>query len=439
MTDSALSAMTLLRLRALAREKGVRLPSNASKSQVVALLQKASRQETAESLAPAGLNPAVPELLQTGECGHARGELEIQPAGYGFLRALDEGQKDVYLSINQIRRFHLADGDRVEGVTRPLREGERYMAMLIIQSVNGLSPAQHTARKTFDELTPLYPKEQLILEPAGDHPDPALRLIDLMAPLGRGQRGLIVSPPKAGKTTLLKKIALSLAARYPEMDIYMLLLDERPEEVTDMQRTVPGQVFFSTFDDPPQRHAQVAEQVLSRARRQVECGRHVVLLVDSLTRLARANNLNIAPSGRLLSGGLDPAALALPKRLFGSARQLEEGGSLTVLATALIDTGSRLDEVVYEEFKGTGNMELHLDRRLQEKRIFPALNLYRSGTRREEDLLSPQALSVSTRLRRLLDPNPDGATEMLLDLVGKTANNAEFLAKFDHWMEKITP
>ena len=309
--------------------------------------------------------------------------------------------------------------------------------MLYIQSINGLHPESATRRKHFDELTPIYPRQRFTLESASADNDLALRLIDLMSPIGKGQRGLIVSPPKAGKTTLIKKIATAISSCYPEAILYVLLLDERPEEVTDLKRTVKAQIFFSTFDDPPQRHRMLAEETLEKAKRQVECGRDVVLLVDSLTRLARASNLSVPSSGRLLSGGLDPAAIALPKKLFGAARQVEEGGSLTILATALIDTGSRMDDIIYEEFKGTGNMELHLDRKLQERRIFPALNLYRSGTRREEDLLSPQELAVSAQVRKMLSQNPEDATELLIDLMSHTQSNAEFVARFDTWLGRL--
>lgn len=444
MEKETLSALRLPQLRQLAKNHKISLAAGLRKREIVDLLARTlpgrTDTEAAEPIAPlpsAGVNPAVPELIKSGGCGKARGVLEVQRDGYGFLRALDDGQKDVYVSIAQIRRFSLREGDLVAGVTRPLREGERYLAMLYIESINGLLPEQAARRKHFDELTPIYPRQRLALEGGGIQGDLALRLIDLMAPIGKGQRGLIVSPPKAGKTTLIKKIAASVAESYPEMILYVLLLDERPEEVTDLKRSVRGQVFFSTFDDPPQRHRQLAEETLEKAKRQVECGRDVMLLVDSLTRLARANNLSVPSSGRLLSGGLDPAAIALPKKLFGAARQVEEGGSLTVLATALIDTGSRMDDIIYEEFKGTGNMELHLDRRLQEKRIFPALNLYRSGTRREEDLLSPEALSVSGRLRKLLSQNPDDATELLLELLSHTRSNAEFIARFDTWMARL--
>jgi len=443
MDKQSLSRLPLRQLRQLARNHQIRIPAGMHKLEIVELMAASLGDldvEIAQPLEPqtiGGVNPAVPELIRSGGCGTARGLLELQPDGYGFLRALDDGQKDVYVSIAQVRRFSLREGDLVSGVTRPLREGERYLAMLYIESINGQSPEQAAHRKHFDELTPVYPREQLMLEQGSADGDLALRLIDLMAPIGKGQRGLIVSPPKAGKTTLIKKIASAIAAFYPQMELYVLLLDERPEEVTDLKRSIRGEIFFSTFDDPPQHHRRLAEETLEKAKRQVECGRDVVLLVDSLTRLARASNLSVPSSGRLLSGGLDPAAIALPKRLFGAARQVEEGGSLTVLATALIDTGSRLDDVIYEEFKGTGNMELHLDRRLQEKRVFPALNLYRSGTRREEDLLTPEALSVSSRLRRILSQNPEEATELLIDLMGRTATNEEFIARFDGWIARL--
>jgi len=383
------------------------------------------------------INPSIPQMLESDDCGVARGVLDIQDDGYGFLRAIDPNQKDVYVSIAQIRRFSLRNGDLVEGRTRPERENERYLAMLYISTINGLSPEESAKRPQFENLTPIYPNRRLRLEEPQAKTDLAIRLLDLVAPIGYGQRGLIVSPPKAGKTTLIKEIAAAVAANIPQPELIVLLIDERPEEVTDMMRSVKGDVYYSTFDQDSAHHIQVAEQTLEKARRSVEKGKDVVLLLDSLTRLARASNLTCTPSGRLLSGGLDPAALAMPKRFFGSARCVEEGGSLTILATALVDTGSRLDDIIYEEFKGTGNMELHLDRKLQERRVFPAMDLYKSGTRHEEKLLTPDELSGIWKVRKLLSGNPDDATELLIDMMAKTTNNTEFLARLESWLSMM--
>jgi transcription termination factor Rho len=379
-------------------------------------------------------NPAVPDLLNSAECGEAEGILDIQPDGYGFLRALSPEQKDVYVSIAQIRRFSLRQGDHVQGKTRPEREGERYLAMLYITSVNGESPDVASQRKHFDSLTPIFPEERLTLERKDTPEDLAIRLIDLVAPIGRGQRGLIVSPPKAGKTTLLKKIANSITANSPDVKLIILLIDERPEEVTDMQRSTKGEVVFSTFDERPENHCRVSEIVIERAKRMVELGQHVVILLDSITRLSRAYNITVPPSGRSLSGGLDPGALYKPKRFFGAARNVEEKGSLTIMATALVDTGSRMDDMIYEEFKGTGNLEIHLDRNLQERRVFPALDLYRSGTRREEKLLSPKELEGIWSVRKLLSGKQENATELLIDMMSKTPCNDDFLTKLNDWL-----
>lgn len=381
------------------------------------------------------VNPAVPNLLNTGDCGTAEGILEVQADGYGFLRALDHNQKDVYISIAQIRRFNLRNGDHIRGITRPeKKEGERYLAMLYITSINGDTPEVAAKRKSFDELTPIYPDQRLTLERLDKPDDLAIRLLDLVAPVGKGQRGLIVSPPKAGKTTILKKIASSIVANYPDVTLMVLLIDERPEEVTDMQRSIQGEVIYSTFDEQPENHCIVAENVLERAKRLVEHDRDVVILMDSITRLARANNQIVPTSGRLLSGGLDPGALYLPKRFFGAARNIENGGSLTILATALVDTGSRLDDIIYEEFKSTGNMELHLDRKLQERRIFPAIDFYRSGTRREEVLLSPSEMKAMWQIRKLLSGNAEDSTELLIDMMTRTQNNAQFIEKLGTWL-----
>ena len=376
-------------------------------------------------------NPAVEGMLANSECGEGQGVLDIQPDGYGFLRAenYQAGDKDTYVSIAQIRRFGLRNGDWVAGRTRPQREGDRYSALFYITSVNGESPDKAQRRPSFEDLVPIYPNERLRLENAGNERDLALRAIDLVAPIGKGQRGLIVSQPKAGKTVLLKKIANALTENNPELKLIVLLIDERPEEVTDMQRSISGEVVYSTFDEEPENHTRVAEMVLDRAERLVEMGKDVVVLLDSITRLARAYNLVIPPTGRSLSGGLDPGALYKPKRFFGAARNIENGGSLTIIATALVETGSRMDDIIYEEFKGTGNMELHLDRKLSEKRIFPAIDLLKSGTRRDDLLLTPDEQEATLALRRYLSGNTQESTEQTLTMLEKSANNAVFIEK----------
>jgi len=380
-------------------------------------------------------NPAVSEMLAAGECSEGSGILEIQPDGYGFLRAenYQEGPKDVYVSIAQIRRFGLRMGDHVVGKTRPQREGDRYTAMMYITGINGQKPEETGRRPRFDELIPVYPDERLRLEQPGEN-DMSLRIIDMLAPIGKGQRGLIVSPPKAGKTTLLKKLAHAITAAHPEIHLIVLLIDERPEEVTDMKRSIDGEVVYSTFDEAPENHTKVSEMVLERARRLVEQGKDVVVLMDSITRLARAYNIVIPPTGRSLSGGLDPGALHKPKRFFGAARNIENGGSLTVIATALVDTGSRMDDIIYEEFKGTGNMELHLDRKLSDRRVFPAVDMVRSGTRREELLLGEAELEGARRVRRMIaGGNDQEDAEQVMALVEKTTTNAEFFQRLNAW------
>ena len=381
-------------------------------------------------------NPAVPELLASADCGEGAGVLEIQPDGYGFLRAenCQKGPNDVYISIAQIRRFNLRQGDYVEGRTRPQREGDRYSAILYITRVNGEEPEKAAVRPRFEDLVPIYPDERIRLE-RPDGGDMSLRLVDMLAPIGKGQRGMIVSPPKAGKTTLLKKIANAITEGYPEIKLIVMLIDERPEEVTDMKRSINGEVVYSTFDEAPENHVRVSEMVLERAQRLVEMGQDVVVLMDSITRLARAYNLVITPTGRSLSGGLDPGALFKPKRFFGAARNIENGGSLTVIATALVDTGSRMDDIIFEEFKGTGNMELHLDRKLSDKRVFPAIDMVRSGTRREELLLSETELDGEMLVRRVLAGGKgQDMTEQIISLMGKTGTNAEFYEKMKGWI-----
>ncbi|MFP4978880.1 transcription termination factor Rho [Paenibacillus sp. CN-4] len=358
------------------------------------------------------------------------GVLEILPEGYGFLRPINylPSAEDIYISASQIRKFDLRTGDLVSGKCRTPKENERYFGLLQVNAVNGENPATAAERLHFPALTPLYPQDKLTLETSPTHL--STRIMDLLAPVGLGQRGLIVAPPKAGKTLLLKEIANSISANNPEIELFVLLIDERPEEVTDMQRSVKGEVVASTFDELPENHIKVAELVLQRALRLVEHKKDVVILLDSITRLARAYNLVVPPSGRTLSGGIDPAAFHRPKRFFGSARNVEEGGSLTILATALIDTGSRMDDIIYEEFKGTGNMELHLDRKLAERRIFPAIDIRRSGTRREEVLLTKEELDTIWSIRKNMNESYD-FVEGFLKKLRNSKTNAEFLAAFD--------
>lgn len=356
------------------------------------------------------------------------GILEIAEGGFGFLRFHNflTSDKDIYVSPSQIRRFNLKTGDKIRGITRRPNEGEKFGALLYVNSVNGDEPGVAIRRPDFDDLTPIFPNQRITLENGST--ELSMRLIDLVAPIGKGQRGLIVAPPKAGKTVLLKKVANSIEKMYPEIEMIVLLVDERPEEVTDMQRSIGGEVIYSTFDEMPQNHVKVAEMVLARAQRLVEHGRDVVILLDSITRLARAYNLVIPPTGRTLSGGLDPGALHKPKKFFGAARKMEEGGSITILATALIETGSRMDDMIFEEFKGTGNMELHLDRKLSEKRIFPAINLNKSGTRREDLLMNQDELEAIWTMRRAMaNIGTQEVTEHIIDQLAHTKNNADFI------------
>jgi transcription termination factor Rho len=361
----------------------------------------------------------------------SEGVLETLPDGFGFLRAPDynylAGPDDIYVSPSQIRRFDLQTGDTVSGQIRPPKEGERYFALLRVEAVNFEPPEKTRTRIFFENLTPLYPQEKFALETDADNL--SARVMDLLVPIGKGQRGLIVSPPRTGKTMLLQNLANSIAKNHPDTYLIVLLIDERPEEVTDMQRSVHGEVVSSTFDEPAQRHVQVAEMVIEKAKRLVEHKKDVVILLDSITRLARAYNTIAPSSGKILSGGVDSNALQRPKRFFGAARNIEDGGSLTIISTALIDTGSRMDDVIFEEFKGTGNLELHLDRKLADRRVFPAIDIAKSGTRKEELLLPKSDLSRIWVLRKVLNPlSPPEAMELLLSKMGKTKSNAEFLA-----------
>ncbi|WP_346936275.1 transcription termination factor Rho [Clostridium sp.] len=360
----------------------------------------------------------------------SKGVFELSDnANFGLLRMNNylSGNNDIYVSISQVRRFNLKTGDEVEGKVRSSKEGEKYQALLQVTKINGENPEKAVGRTSFERLTPIYPTERLKLE-TEDSKDLSTRLMDILSPIGKGQRGVIVAPPKAGKTSILKKIAHSIAVNHPEVKVIVLLIDERPEEVTDMQRSIKGDVIYSTFDEEPEHHAKVAYMVLERAKRMVEQGQDVIILLDSLTRLARAYNLTITRTGRTLSGGLDTGALLMPKKFFGAARNVEEGGSLTILATALVETGSRMDDMIFEEFKGTGNMEVHLDRQLQERRIFPALDIYKSGTRREDLLLTKSQLEVSYNIRKIMykTGNPQAVTEKLIGILSKTDNNEEF-------------
>ena len=370
---------------------------------------------------------------QTEQSGFifSEGVLEVLPDGFGFLRAPDynylPGPDDIYVSPSQIRKFDLQTGDTVSGQIRPPKEGERYFALIKVEAVNFESPDFARDKLFFENLTPLYPEERVTLETTADNL--SARVMDLMTPIGKGQRGLIVAAPRTGKTMLLQSIAQSIAANHSEVYLIVLLIDERPEEVTDMQRSVDGEVISSTFDEPAQRHVQVAEMVIEKAKRLVEHKKDVFILLDSVTRLARAYNTVIPPSGKVLSGGLDSNALQKPKRFFGAARNIEEGGSLTIMATALVDTGSRMDDVIFEEFKGTGNMEIHLDRKLVDKRVFPAIDIQKSGTRKEELLIEPEDLNRVWVLRKVLNPlSAVEAMELLLDKMSKTRSNQDFLA-----------
>jgi len=370
----------------------------------------------------------IVDEFNTSKDDEVMGVLEILPDGFGFLRGSNylSTEGDVYVSPSQIRRFNMKTGDKVKGITRHPKTGEKFRALLYVQKINDEKPETAIQRKSFETLTPIYPEEKLTLEKSQN--EIATRLIDLISPIGKGQRGLIVAPPKAGKTMLLKNVANSIAKNHPNVELIVLLIDERPEEVTDMKESINGEVIYSTFDQVSSHHVKVAEMVLNRAQRLVEHGKDVVILLDSITRLARAYNLTISPTGRTLSGGIDPGALHGPKKFFGAARNIRQGGSLTILATALVETGSRMDDVIFEEFKGTGNMELHLDRKLAEKRIFPAVDIYKSGTRREDLLLTDEEKSALYRLRREMSNNSVmEVTDKVIELLKRTKNNDEFI------------
>ena len=450
---SELEKKTLAELKIMAKEMDIPSVSGLKKSELIEKIEakqlsEAEKPQVAASDFSMTKNDEKSENPQehterekqiyeeTGE-----GILEVLPDGYGFLRAENclPGINAVYVSPAQIRRFNLRTGDRVKGIIRPPREGEKVGGLIYVQTVNGDAPFLAIRRPNFEDLTPIYPDEKLKLETEKD--ELSGRIIDLIAPIGKGQRGMIVAPPKVGKTILLTKMANAITKNHKEVHLIVLLIDERPEEVTDIQRSIEGenvQIVYSTFDEEPEHHKKVTEMVLERAKRMVEQGKDLVILLDSITRLARAYNLTIPPSGRTLSGGLDPAALYMPKKFFGAARNIENGGSLTILATALVDTGSKMDEVVFEEFKGTGNMELVLDRRMAERRIFPAVDIIKSSTRREEKLFSSEELECNYALRRMATTlSSTDMTEGFFDLMKKTKNNQEFMERLPVWEKTL--
>jgi transcription termination factor Rho len=391
-----------------------------------------ARPETAPEEPRGDFQPS-PELQELDSGIEAHGILEVMPDGFGFIRCENylPGENDVYVAPSQIRRFNMKTGDIIHGSRRVKTAAEKFAALLYVKKINGYPTSAAERRPNFENMTPIFPDERLHMETQGGKNTTAMRVLDLLAPIGKGQRGMIVSPPKAGKTTLLKDVAKAITVNHPDIHLMILLIDERPEEVTDIKESIYGnnvEVLYSTFDELPDRHKRVSEMVIERAKRLVEHGRDVVILLDSITRLARAYNLTVAPSGRTLSGGLDPAALHMPKRFFGAARNMREGGSLTVLATALVDTGSRMDDVIYEEFKGTGNMELVLDRKLSEKRIFPAIDILKSGTRRDDLLLTREEAEAVDIIRKATNTlKPEDAVEKILDLFSRTRNNREFV------------
>lgn len=420
-----LSSKKISELREIAKTLGIKNVSKLKKDELLSEISNNTQENTETKSEPKKVSGLT---LNEGD-NMVSGVLEVLPEnGFGFLRGENylSTPKDVYVSPTQIRRFNLKTGDKVSGIARPPKEEEKFPALIYVQHVNDDTPDKAIRRKPFEYLTPIFPEERIRL--ATNQRDYAMRLVDLLAPIGKGQRGLIVAPPKAGKTTLLKNIANNIEENHPEVTLIVLLIDERPEEVTDMKRSIKGDVVYSTFDQVPEHHAKVAEIVLERAQRLVEQNKDVVVLLDSITRLARAYNLTVPPSGRTLSGGLDPAALHKPKKFFGAARNIENGGSLTILATALVETGSRMDEVIFEEFKGTGNMELHLDRKLQEKRIFPAIDINKSGTRKEELLQDKRELEAVLAIRReLSNQTTQDVTENLINNLVRTKSNEDFI------------
>ena len=449
-----LEDMTLLDLKSLAKEHNIKNISKLKKEELITILKQILTNQDDAILHPLDENhsnnkhetekqydsngePVIDYKLTNEGDEIVEGILDILPDGYGFLRGDNylSSDKDVYVSMVQIRRFKLDNGDIVKGISR-FKEGEKFPSLIFVGEVNGEHPEKAMKRKRFDELIPIFPNEKLKMETVSN--DYATRIIDLISPIGKGQRGMIVAPPKVGKTTLIKKIANSISINNPEVELIVLLIDERPEEVTDMKRSIKGQVIHSTFDELPEHHVKVAEMVLERAKRLIEHEKDVVILLDSITRLTRAYNLVIPSSGRTLSGGIDPAALHKPKKFFGAARNIENGGSLTILATALIDTGSRMDDVIFEEFKGTGNMEVHLDRKLSEKRIFPAIDINKSGTRREDLLLTKKEMETVFALRKALNSLPVAdVTEQVISQMTQTKNNEEFVDKIDVYLRRF--
>ena len=424
--------LTIAELKELCKEKKLKNISGLKKDELIELLLKQENSvQVNEILEEKKISEEGYTLNEGDEI--VEGILEVLPDGYGFLRGENylPTPKDVYVSPVQIKRFRLDTGDKLKGIKRTPKEGEKFPALIYVGEVNGQHPENAMKRIPFDDLTPIYPTERLKLETSAT--EYTMRLMDLLSPIGKGQRGMIVAPPKAGKTTILKQIANSITKNNPEVELIVLLIDERPEEVTDMKRSITGDVIYSTFDEQPEHHVKVAEMVLGRAKRLTEQKKDVVILLDSITRLARAYNLVIPTSGRTLSGGLDPSALHKPKRFFGAARNTEDAGSLTILATALVETGSKMDDVIFEEFKGTGNMEVHLDRKLSEKRIFPAIDINKSGTRREELLLTEKEQNVVYQLRRSMSSmNSVEMTEQLISQIIKTKTNDEFLDKLEY-------
>ena len=426
-------SLPLTSLKEIAKARGLKGVSTMKKADIIELMLKQDEQHKAEEAKEEvkSEKTGVIDIEELDSGITAQGILEVLPDGYGFIRSDNylPGENDVYVSPSQIRRFNLKTGDILTGNTRIKTQSEKFSALLYLTTVNGMRPAEAARRTNFEDMTPIFPNERLRLE----HPksSTAMRIVDLLSPIGKGQRGMIVSPPKAGKTTLIKEVALSVLRNNPEMHILILLIDERPEEVTDIREAITGknvEVIYSTFDELPEHHRRVSEMVIERAKRLVEHKKDVMILLDSITRLARAYNLTVPPSGRTLSGGLDPAALYMPKRIFGAARNMREGGSLTILASALVDTGSKMDDVIYEEFKGTGNMELVLDRKLQEKRVFPAIDIPKSGTRREDLLLSAEEQEAVYSLRRALNGmKSEEAVDNILNMFSRTKNNEEFI------------